>query len=96
MILQVKPQSLRLQQFPILGDSQARVSSSLIVRMSATGYSGISLETIAVKPPSHPTYDLKGVIKLALAEDAADGGKVTCFPFPLVPISMGLLILIFM
>lgn len=42
--------------------------------MSATGYSGISLESLAVKPPSHPTYDLKGVIKLALAEDAADRG----------------------
>ncbi|KAF3432201.1 hypothetical protein FNV43_RR26940 [Rhamnella rubrinervis] len=77
MILQVKPQFLRLPQFPILRDSQARVSSSSIVRMSATGYSGISLENIAVKPPSHPTYDLKGVIKLALAEDAADRGDVT-------------------
>ncbi|KAJ8441238.1 hypothetical protein Cgig2_033962 [Carnegiea gigantea] len=28
-------------------------------------------------PPSHPTYDLKGVIKLALAEDSADRGDVT-------------------
>jgi hypothetical protein len=27
-----------------------------------------------VKPPSHPTYDMKGVIKLALAEDAGDRG----------------------
>lgn len=28
-------------------------------------------------PPCHPTYDLKGVIKLALAEDSADRGDVT-------------------
>lgn len=28
-------------------------------------------------PPCHPTYDLKGVIKLALAEDSADKGDVT-------------------
>ncbi|EPS68919.1 quinolinate phoshoribosyltransferase, partial [Genlisea aurea] len=33
---------------------------------------------LAVKPPSHPTYDLKSVIKLALAEDAGDRGDVTC------------------
>ncbi|KAF5177534.1 Nicotinate-nucleotide pyrophosphorylase [carboxylating] protein [Thalictrum thalictroides] len=29
-------------------------------------------------PPSHPTYDLQAVIKLALAEDAGDIGDVTC------------------
>lgn len=29
-------------------------------------------------PPSHPTYDLKAVIALALAEDAGDRGDVTC------------------
>uniref|UniRef100_A0A803MNV4 nicotinate-nucleotide diphosphorylase (carboxylating) n=1 Tax=Chenopodium quinoa TaxID=63459 RepID=A0A803MNV4_CHEQI len=28
-------------------------------------------------PPCHPTYDLKAVIKLALAEDSADKGDVT-------------------
>lgn len=33
------------------------------------------METIP--PPSHPTYDLKGVIKLALAEDSAHQGDVT-------------------
>ncbi|KAL2939045.1 Nicotinate-nucleotide pyrophosphorylase [carboxylating] chloroplastic [Bienertia sinuspersici] len=33
------------------------------------------MESIAA--PSHPTYDLKGVIKLALAEDSADRGDVT-------------------
>ncbi|CAL5350309.1 unnamed protein product [Camellia sinensis] len=52
----------------------------LIVKMSATGTRnpGISIQSVAVKPPSHPTYDLKGVIKLALAEDAGDRGDVTC------------------
>lgn len=33
---------------------------------------------MAIKPPSHPTYDLEAVIKLALAEDAGDRGDVTC------------------
>lgn len=41
-----------------------------------TKKSGVSIKSIAViKPPSHPTYDLKGVIKLLLAEDAADLGS---------------------
>ncbi|XP_028100030.1 nicotinate-nucleotide pyrophosphorylase [carboxylating], chloroplastic-like isoform X1 [Camellia sinensis] len=55
-------------------------ASRLIVKMSATGTRnpGISIQSVAVKPPSHPTYDLKGVIKLALAEDAGDRGDVTC------------------
>lgn len=30
-----------------------------------------------IPPPSHPTYDLKAVIKLALAEDSAGQGDVT-------------------
>ncbi|GMH27429.1 hypothetical protein Nepgr_029272 [Nepenthes gracilis] len=38
--------------------------------MSAVG-------SMLIKPPTHPTYDLKGVIKLALAEDAGDRGDVT-------------------
>lgn len=48
--------------------------------MSATETksTGLSFESMAIKPPSHPTYDLKGVIKLALAEDAGDRGDVTC------------------
>ena len=47
-----------------------------IVKMSVTETSnpGISFESMIIKPPSHPTYDLKGVIKLALAEDAGDRG----------------------
>uniref|UniRef100_A0A7N0V9A3 Nicotinate-nucleotide pyrophosphorylase [carboxylating] n=1 Tax=Kalanchoe fedtschenkoi TaxID=63787 RepID=A0A7N0V9A3_KALFE len=35
-------------------------------------------EACMVKPPpSHPTYDLKGIIKLALEEDCGDRGDVT-------------------
>ncbi|KAM0039512.1 putative nicotinate-nucleotide diphosphorylase (carboxylating) [Helianthus debilis subsp. tardiflorus] len=36
------------------------------------------IESVVVKPPVHPTYDLKGVIQLALSEDAGDKGDVTC------------------
>ncbi|KAG5562800.1 hypothetical protein RHGRI_005506 [Rhododendron griersonianum] len=55
-------------------------TSRLIAKMSVTGMrnTGLSIESISIKPPSHPTYDLKGVIKLALAEDAGDRGDVTC------------------
>lgn len=34
----------------------------------------ISFESMALKPPLHPTYDLKGIINLALAEDAGGQG----------------------
>jgi len=40
--------------------------------VTETSNPGISFESMIIKPPSHPTYDLKGVIKLALAEDAGD------------------------
>lgn len=55
-------------------------ASRFVVKMSATGIKsvGLSFDSVAVKPPSHPTYDLKEVIKLALAEDAGDIGDVTC------------------
>lgn len=33
--------------------------------------------SMAIKPPSHPTYDLKAVIELALAEDAGDTGSIS-------------------
>ncbi|MFS7998197.1 putative nicotinate-nucleotide diphosphorylase (carboxylating) [Helianthus anomalus] len=36
------------------------------------------IDSVVVKPPVHPTYDLKGVIQLALSEDAGDKGDVTC------------------
>ncbi|XP_058724502.1 quinolinate phosphoribosyltransferase [decarboxylating] 1a [Vicia villosa] len=51
-----------------------------VVKMSATEVTipTISYDSFTVKPPLHPTYDLKGIIKLALAEDAGDLGDVTC------------------
>ncbi|GER48794.1 nicotinate-nucleotide pyrophosphorylase[carboxylating] [Striga asiatica] len=39
---------------------------------------GIPAGSLAIKPPAHPTYDLKAVIQLALSEDAGDRGDVTC------------------
>uniref|UniRef100_M1CZX4 Nicotinate-nucleotide pyrophosphorylase [carboxylating] n=2 Tax=Solanum tuberosum TaxID=4113 RepID=M1CZX4_SOLTU len=36
------------------------------------------MDSLVVKPPAHPTYDLKGVIQLALSEDAGDLGDVSC------------------
>eukprot|EP00262_Sarcandra_glabra_P001010 TRINITY_DN11027_c0_g1_i1.p1 TRINITY_DN11027_c0_g1~~TRINITY_DN11027_c0_g1_i1.p1 ORF type:complete len:362 (-),score=58.19 TRINITY_DN11027_c0_g1_i1:326-1411(-) len=38
----------------------------------------IQSQSMVIKPPSHPTYDLQAVIKLALSEDAGDRGDVTC------------------
>lgn len=46
--------------------------------VSGTEIPNASLESMVVKPPSHPTYDLKAVIALALSEDAGDRGDVTC------------------
>ncbi|XP_048318995.2 quinolinate phosphoribosyltransferase [decarboxylating] 1a [Ziziphus jujuba] len=76
-ILQPKCQSPRLPRIPVLRDTRARVGSSIVRMSAATVNSKVSMKSIAVKPPSHPTYDLRGVIKLALAEDAADLGDVT-------------------
>ncbi|KAK3021232.1 hypothetical protein RJ639_045133, partial [Escallonia herrerae] len=45
---------------------------------TATKLHGVSTESISIKPPAHPTYDLKAVIKLALAEDAGNRGDITC------------------
>ncbi|KAH9746457.1 Nicotinate-nucleotide pyrophosphorylase (carboxylating) [Citrus sinensis] len=53
-------------------------NSRQVVKMSATGIRKPGFESPAIKLPSHPTYDLKGVVKLALAEDAGDRGDVTC------------------
>ncbi|XP_059316789.1 quinolinate phosphoribosyltransferase [decarboxylating] 1a isoform X1 [Lycium ferocissimum] len=44
----------------------------------ATKNAGRIVESLVVKPPAHPTYDLKGVIQLALSEDAGDLGDVSC------------------
>ncbi|XP_057962493.1 nicotinate-nucleotide pyrophosphorylase [carboxylating], chloroplastic isoform X2 [Malania oleifera] len=51
-----------------------------------TGIPRFSSESMVIKPPSHPTYDFKGIIKLALAEDAGDRGDVTCLAT--IPIDM--------
>ncbi|XP_065634375.1 quinolinate phosphoribosyltransferase [decarboxylating] 1b isoform X1 [Quercus suber] len=49
-----------------------------IVRVAVTARNpSISFESMALKPPLHPTYDLKGIINLALAEDAGGQGDVT-------------------
>ncbi|XP_050373169.1 quinolinate phosphoribosyltransferase [decarboxylating] 1a [Argentina anserina] len=60
--------------------SRLRSPIRQIVRMSATQAEkpGLSFEALPIKPPSHPTYDLAGVIKSSLAEDAGDRGDVTC------------------
>ncbi|KAK7273809.1 hypothetical protein RIF29_14872 [Crotalaria pallida] len=65
--------SLKLQH-------QSKLSCRRVFKMSATELtnSTISFESFAIKPPVHPTYDLKGIIKLALAEDVGDQGDVTC------------------
>lgn len=39
----------------------------------------VVFQSMTIKPPSHPTYDLNGVIKLALAEDAGDQGFFISF-----------------
>ncbi|XP_028759066.1 nicotinate-nucleotide pyrophosphorylase [carboxylating], chloroplastic isoform X2 [Neltuma alba] len=51
-----------------------------VVKMSSTGVTSSTTtpKSFAIKPPMHPTYDLKNIIKLALAEDAGDKGDVTC------------------
>ncbi|XP_008454777.2 nicotinate-nucleotide pyrophosphorylase [carboxylating], chloroplastic isoform X2 [Cucumis melo] len=64
-----------LTRIPI---STARcLGSRKIIAMSASvsNDSGISVASVAIQPPSHPTYDLRGIIKLALAEDSADFAK---------------------
>ncbi|KAF8398517.1 hypothetical protein HHK36_017446 [Tetracentron sinense] len=68
-------------------------NSRRFIRMSAIDVRNPrnSFEAMVVKPPSHPTYDLKGIIKLALAEDAGDqatpiAGDVTCMAT--VPVDM--------
>ncbi|KAI4313801.1 hypothetical protein L6164_026752 [Bauhinia variegata] len=38
----------------------------------------LSSDSFTIKPPRHPTYDLMGIIKLALAEDAGVRGNGRC------------------
>ncbi|KAK9094266.1 hypothetical protein Scep_025735 [Stephania cephalantha] len=50
------------------------------IRMSATIETKnprIGWESLVIRPPSLPTYDINVVIKLALVEDAGDQGDVT-------------------
>ncbi|KAG6537184.1 nicotinate-nucleotide pyrophosphorylase [carboxylating], chloroplastic-like isoform X1 [Zingiber officinale] len=71
---------------PLLRSSSRLVRPSLRPSSSifsvSTDYVGrsvaVAVESMAVEPPSHPTYDLKAVIALALSEDAGDRGDVTC------------------
>ncbi|XP_019164864.1 PREDICTED: nicotinate-nucleotide pyrophosphorylase [carboxylating], chloroplastic [Ipomoea nil] len=66
---------------PFLHHAHPITAPRLLVKMSAVGTInnlGKAVESLAVKPPAHPTYDLKGVIHLALSEDAGDRGDVTC------------------
>ncbi|KAL3830803.1 hypothetical protein ACJIZ3_019605 [Penstemon smallii] len=60
--------ALSLSPFSVINP----INKRLIVKMSA-----IATKTV-LKPPAHPTYDLKAVIQLALSEDAGDRGDVTC------------------
>ncbi|CAI9275984.1 unnamed protein product [Lactuca saligna] len=64
----------------LTASSSSRSRSRLVVKMAATTTinHGKSIQSAMVKPPVHPTYDLQGVIKLALSEDAGDKGDVTC------------------
>lgn len=48
--------------------------------------STVGSSSMEIQPPSHPTYDLKAVIALALAEDAGDRGDVTCLAT--IPVDM--------
>ncbi|XP_068645944.1 quinolinate phosphoribosyltransferase [decarboxylating] 1a isoform X2 [Aristolochia californica] len=63
-------------------------SRTRILLMSAieTKSSKISFDSVVIEPPSHPTYDLKAVIGLALAEDAGGIGDVTCMAT--IPVDM--------
>ncbi|MFS8032901.1 putative nicotinate-nucleotide diphosphorylase (carboxylating) [Helianthus anomalus] len=65
---------------PLISSSRCFSRNKLVVKMTAvTNVKHEKLiESVVVKPPVHPTYDLKAVIQLALSEDAGDKGDVTC------------------
>lgn len=48
---------------------------------------------MALKPPLHPTYDLKGIINLALAEDAGGQGLSSLISSSIVFVQLPSLIL---
>ncbi|CAL9084705.1 unnamed protein product [Musa textilis] len=63
-------------------------SSNRIMAVSASDagripFADVPVDSMAVKPPSHPTYDLKAVIALALSEDAGDRGLLSPSPLPI-------------
>ncbi|KAK1261285.1 hypothetical protein QJS04_geneDACA018939 [Acorus gramineus] len=83
----------RLPKFSRLSSHQSHLPSLpplhrrvIAMSVTGTGIPSISKQSMAVKPPSHPTYDLKAVVALALAEDAGDRGDVTCLA--MVPVEM--------
>ena len=53
----------------------------------------VSFESMALKPPLHPTYDLKGIINLALAEDAGGQGLSSLISSSIVFVQLPSLIL---
>ncbi|XP_051146175.1 quinolinate phosphoribosyltransferase [decarboxylating] 1a [Andrographis paniculata] len=69
--------TLSFSPFPAFKSS---TTTRLIVKMlsSAMKCGENQVGSLVLNPPSHPTYDLKGVIQLALSEDAGDRGDVTC------------------
>ncbi|XP_060214627.1 quinolinate phosphoribosyltransferase [decarboxylating] 1a isoform X2 [Lycium barbarum] len=70
----------RVLPFTATVHPSAITAPRLVVKMCAiaTKNAGKTVESLVVKPPAHPTYDLKGVIQLALSEDAGDLGDVSC------------------
>ncbi|KAJ0974538.1 hypothetical protein J5N97_016503 [Dioscorea zingiberensis] len=74
------PPRRRLNEKALSTASSSTVRRGRVVTMSAvdTTNQGALVGSMVVKPPSHPTYDMKAVIKLALAEDSGDRGDVTC------------------
>lgn len=66
---------LLLLEFVLFSESLWWSRRSVVtMSVSEAAIHGSSVGSMAVKPPSHPTYDIKTVIKLALAEDAGDRG----------------------
>ncbi|KAI7754976.1 hypothetical protein M8C21_005622 [Ambrosia artemisiifolia] len=66
---------------PLIASSRCCTRNRLVVKMSAVtnmNHQQLIESEVVVKPPVHPTYDLKAVIHLALSEDAGDKGDVTC------------------
>lgn len=63
--------------FTAIVHPNAITAPRLVVKMSAIATKN-AVESFVVKPPAHPTYDLKGVMQLALSEDAGNLGDVTC------------------